>query len=176
MLTAFYIALTSKWRVEHSLFIQPRWACQYCNCCCCCCSFFLVLFIINFLKSLCFLLCCQLCASFKNLFFVPFAILVVQSSFEQKENALRRRYSYICTMQEKKVVFFHVSDTAINYSTTVTLLVCSFSKQKYLVDPSSVSNLPDGTPCYKSFMESRNHRFWTPQQSSKNRILRLAFT
>ncbi|XP_073249471.1 heterogeneous nuclear ribonucleoprotein L-like isoform X1 [Porites lutea] len=46
----------------------------------------------------------------------------------------------------------------------------SFSKQKYLVDPSSVSNLPDGTPCYKSFMESRNHRFWTPQQSSKNRI------
>ena len=137
---------------------------------------FFVLFVINFLKSLCFLLCCQPCASLKNFFLVPCAILVAESSFEHKENALRHRCSCICTMQEKKVVFFHVSDTSINYSTTVTLLVCSFSKQKYLVDPSSVSNLPDGTPCYKSFMESRNHRFWTPQQSSKNRILRLAWS
>ena len=138
--------------------------------------FFFVLFVINFLKSLCFLLCCQLCALLKNFFFVPFAILVVQSSFEHKENALRHRYSCICTMQEKKVVFFHVRDTAINYSATFTLHFCSFSKQKYLVDPSSVSNLPDGTPCYKSFMESRNHRFWTPQQSSKNRIHSVALS
>lgn len=46
----------------------------------------------------------------------------------------------------------------------------SFSKQKYLVDPTSVSNLLDGTPCYKDYSESKNHRFWTPQQSNKNRI------
>jgi len=46
----------------------------------------------------------------------------------------------------------------------------SFSKQKYLVDPTSISNLPDGTPCYKTFADSKNHRFWTPQQSNKNRI------
>ena len=46
---------------------------------------FFVLFVINFLKSLCFLLRCQLCASLKNFFFVPFAILVVQFSFEHKE-------------------------------------------------------------------------------------------
>ena len=121
MLTAFYIALTSKWRVEHSLFIQPRWACQLQLLLLL--LLFFVLFVINFLKSLCFLLCCQLCALLENFFFVPFAILVVQSSFEHKENALRHRYSCICTMQEKKVVFFHVRDTAINYQ---LLLLCIF--------------------------------------------------
>ena len=47
--------------------------------------FFFVLFIINFLKSLCFLLCCQPCASLKNFFSVPCAILVAESSFEHKE-------------------------------------------------------------------------------------------
>ncbi|XP_029191248.1 heterogeneous nuclear ribonucleoprotein L-like [Acropora muricata] len=46
----------------------------------------------------------------------------------------------------------------------------SFSKQKYLVHPTSVSNLDDGTPCFKDFSESKNHRFWTEQQSNKNRI------
>lgn len=46
----------------------------------------------------------------------------------------------------------------------------SFSKQKYLVDSSSVMNLPDGTPCYKTYSNSKNQRFWTPEQSSKNRI------
>ncbi|PFX20567.1 Heterogeneous nuclear ribonucleoprotein L [Stylophora pistillata] len=46
----------------------------------------------------------------------------------------------------------------------------SFSKQKYLVDASTVSDLPDGTPCYKTYANSKNQRFWTPEQSSKNRI------
>ena len=50
---------------------------------------------------------------------------------------------------------------------------CSFSKQKYLVDASTVSDLPDGTPCYKTYTNSKNQRFWTPEQSSKNHILYL---
>ena len=50
---------------------------------------------------------------------------------------------------------------------------CSFSKQKYLVDASTVSDLPDGTPCYRTYTNSKNQRFWTPEQSSKNRILYL---
>ena len=47
----------------------------------------------------------------------------------------------------------------------------SYSKQKYLLDSSMVPSLPDGTPSYKSFMDSKNQRFWTPEQSNKNRIL-----
>lgn len=39
------------------------------------------------------------------------------------------------------------------------------------MDSSSVMNLPDGTPCYKTYSNSKNQRFWTPEQSSKNRIL-----
>ena len=74
MLTAFCTALTSKWRVEHSLFIQPRWACQL-QLLLLLFFFFLVLFIINFLKSLCFLLCCQLCASLKSFSLCPLLYL-----------------------------------------------------------------------------------------------------
>ncbi|XP_015754388.1 PREDICTED: heterogeneous nuclear ribonucleoprotein L-like [Acropora digitifera] len=58
-----------------------------------------------------------------------------------------------------------------NFFSFFFLFYCSFSKQKYLVHPTSVSNLDDGTPCFKDFSESKNHRFWTEQQSNKNRIL-----
>lgn len=45
-------------------------------------------FVLNSLKSLA-----------QEFFFVPFTILVVESSFEHKEIAQRNRYSYVCTMQ-----------------------------------------------------------------------------
>ncbi|XP_048586548.1 heterogeneous nuclear ribonucleoprotein L [Nematostella vectensis] len=46
----------------------------------------------------------------------------------------------------------------------------SFSKQDYLVEPANVPNLPDGSPSFKSFDNSKNNRFTSATASSKNRV------
>ncbi|KXJ25793.1 Heterogeneous nuclear ribonucleoprotein L [Exaiptasia diaphana] len=45
-----------------------------------------------------------------------------------------------------------------------------YSKQSYLVDPTNIPNLADGTPSFKSYAHSKNHRFISPAASSKNRV------
>ena len=85
---------------------------------------FFVLFVINFLKSLCFLLCCQLCASLKNFFFVPFAILVVQFSFEHKEMHWGIDTVRFVRCKKRKLFCFML---VIPQSTTQLLLLCMFA-------------------------------------------------
>ncbi|XP_031569272.1 heterogeneous nuclear ribonucleoprotein L-like [Actinia tenebrosa] len=45
-----------------------------------------------------------------------------------------------------------------------------FSKQSFLVEPTNIPNLPDGTPSYKNYVHCKNHRFTSAAASSKNRI------
>lgn len=45
-----------------------------------------------------------------------------------------------------------------------------YSKQSYLVDPSTVPMLPDNSPSFVSFTNSKNQRFWSPEASKKNRV------
>jgi len=45
-----------------------------------------------------------------------------------------------------------------------------YSKQNYLVDPVNIPNLADGTPSFKSYEKSKNHRFTSAIASSKNRV------
>lgn len=47
----------------------------------------------------------------------------------------------------------------------------SYSKQPFLHEVSQPFSLPDGTPSFKDFMNSKNNRFNNPDIASKNRIL-----
>ena len=60
---------------------------------------------------------------------------------------------------------------------TISLLcVCapyfsSYSRHSYIADYSQGGTLPDGSPCWKDFSQSRNNRFLTAEGTSKNRIV-----
>ena len=49
--------------------------------------------------------------------------------------------------------------------------VFSYSRHSYIADYSQGGTLPDGTPCWKDFSQSRNNRFLTAEGTSKNRIV-----
>lgn len=48
--------------------------------------------------------------------------------------------------------------------------ICSYSKQAFLADVSMPYDLPDGTPSFKSFVNSKNNRFLNSDMASKNRL------
>jgi len=50
-------------------------------------------------------------------------------------------------------------------------LLSSYSRPSYIADYSQGGTLPDGTPCWKDFSQSRNNRFLTAEGTSKNRIV-----
>lgn len=69
----------------------------------------------------------------------------------------------------------HVACNTIIQSLTGTQLFghkieFGYSKQSFLVDPSTIPELPDGSPSFMSFTNSKNQRFWSPEASKKNRV------
>ena len=46
----------------------------------------------------------------------------------------------------------------------------SYSKQAYLADVSMPYDLPDGSPSFKSYVNSKNNRFLNSDMASKNRL------
>ncbi|XP_019851800.1 PREDICTED: heterogeneous nuclear ribonucleoprotein L-like [Amphimedon queenslandica] len=50
-------------------------------------------------------------------------------------------------------------------------LELNFSRHSYIADYSQSDTLPDGSPCWKDFSQSRNNRFLTAEGTSKNRIV-----
>lgn len=53
---------------------------------------------------------------------------------------------------------------------TFSILFCSYSKQAFLADVSMPYDLPDGTPSFKSYVNSKNNRFLNSDMASKNRL------
>lgn len=49
-------------------------------------------------------------------------------------------------------------------------LISSYSKQAFLADVSMPYDLPDGTPSFKSYVNSKNNRFLNSDMASKNRL------
>lgn len=52
----------------------------------------------------------------------------------------------------------------------VPFLCYSYSKQAFLADVSMPYDLPDGTPSFKSYVNSKNNRFLNADMASKNRL------
>lgn len=50
-------------------------------------------------------------------------------------------------------------------------LELNYSRHSYIADYSQGGTLPDGSPCWKDFSNSRNNRFMTAEGTSKNRIV-----
>lgn len=48
--------------------------------------------------------------------------------------------------------------------------MCSFSKQNFLSEVTNPFSLPDHSPSFKEYTGSKNNRFLSPAQASKNRI------
>jgi len=46
----------------------------------------------------------------------------------------------------------------------------SYSKQAFLADVSMPYDLPDGSPSFKSYVNSKNNRFLNADMASKNRL------
>lgn len=47
---------------------------------------------------------------------------------------------------------------------------CRFSKQNFLSEVTNPFSLPDHSPSFKEYTGSKNNRFLSPAQASKNRI------
>ena len=50
------------------------------------------------------------------------------------------------------------------------IFVFSYSKQAFLADVSMPYDLPDGSPSFKSYVNSKNNRFLNSDMASKNRL------
>lgn len=57
-----------------------------------------------------------------------------------------------------------------NDSTWFLSTLFSYSKQAYLADASLPYDLPDGSPSFKSYVNSKNNRFLNADMASKNRL------
>lgn len=69
--------------------------------------------------------------------------------------------------QAAKNALQHLHQTRVMGNT----LQLAFSKHDYIADKGQAECMPDGTPCWKDFTQSRNNRFLTAEAVSKNRII-----
>lgn len=61
-----------------------------------------------------------------------------------------------------------ISDFVFNL--LLVYLLNSYSKQAFLADVSMPYDLPDGSPSFKSYVNSKNNRFLNADMASKNRL------
>lgn len=85
------------------------------------------------------------------------AILILTGSHEDERQ-----------VNEKKLIFLIFLNVMEYFS--YFFLLDSYFKQAFLADLLMPYDLPDGTPSFKSYVNSKNNRFLNPDMASKNRL------